>query len=77
MQVELKKKYKYRLILDENWSFGVLGSNGRGVTEYFGVTPSEVDMIIGSMCTSLCGGGGFCAGSNEVVDHQVRCVHSS
>lgn len=49
----------------------MLGSNGRGVTEYFGVAPSEVDMIIGSMATTLCGGGGFCAGSKEVVDHQV------
>jgi serine palmitoyltransferase len=67
----LKKKFKYRLILDESWSFGVLGSHGRGVTEYFGVTPSEIDMIIGSMATTLCGGGGFCAGSKEVVDHQV------
>jgi serine palmitoyltransferase len=69
--VELKKKYKYRLILDENWSFGVLGNHGRGVTEYFGVPPTDVDMIIGSMATTLCGGGGFCAGSKEVVDHQV------
>ena len=69
--IELKKKYKYRLILDESWSFGVLGSNGRGVTEYFGIAPSEIDMIIGSMSSTLCGGGGFCAGSKEVVDHQV------
>ena len=68
----MKKKYKYRLILDESWSFGVLGSHGRGVTEYFGVSPSDVDMIIGSMSTTLCGGGGFCAGSKEVVDHQVE-----
>lgn len=59
------------MILDETWSFGVLGSHGRGVTEYFGVPPSEVDMIIGSMSTTLSGGGGFCAGSKEVVDHQV------
>jgi len=69
--VELKKKYKYRLILDESWSFGVLGSHGRGVTEYFGVEPTKVDMIIGSMASTLCGGGGFCAGSKEVIDHQV------
>src|SRR5436190_5907674 len=72
VKVELKKKYKYRLILDESWSFGVLGSHGRGVTEYYGIAPSEVDMIIGSMSTTLCGGGGFCAGSKEVVDHQVQ-----
>lgn len=73
----MKKKYKYRLILDESWSFGVLGSHGRGVTEYLGVAPSEVDMIIGSMSTTLCGGGGFCAGSKEVVDHQVLRVKKS
>ena len=69
--IELKKKYKFRLMLDESWSFGVLGSHGRGVTEFYGVAPSEVNMIIGSMSTALCGGGGFCAGSKEVVDHQV------
>jgi serine palmitoyltransferase len=71
MKIELKKKYKYRLILDESWSFGVLGRHGKGVTEYYGVSPSDINMIIGSMSTTLCGGGGFCAGSKEVVDHQV------
>jgi len=75
--IELKKKYKFRLILDETWSFGVLGNHGRGVTEYFGVAPSQVDMIIGAMSTTLCGGGGFCAGSKEVVDHQVPVLPSS
>ncbi|GAO49115.1 PLP-dependent transferase [Saitoella complicata NRRL Y-17804] len=68
--VELKKKYKYRLILDDTWGFGVLGKTGRGVTEHTGVIPSEVDMIVGSMANTLVGGGGFCAGSAEVVDHQ-------
>jgi serine palmitoyltransferase len=76
MKIELKKKYKYRLILDESWSFGVLGRNGRGVTEYFGISPSDVDMIIGSMSTTLCGGGGFCAGTKEVVDHQVHLTQT-
>lgn len=35
--MELKTKYKYRLILDETWSFGVVGATGRGVTEVFGI----------------------------------------
>lgn len=30
----------------------------------------EVDMIIGSLAGSLCAGGGFCAGSDEIVEHQ-------
>lgn len=34
--VELRKKYKLRLFLDESISFGVLG-NGRGLTEFLNV----------------------------------------
>lgn len=70
VQIELKIKYKFRLILDETWSFGVLGRTGRGVTEHQHVDPADVDMIIGSLAGPLCAGGGFCAGSEEIVEHQ-------
>src|ERR1700744_1828633 len=70
VQIELKLKYKFRLILDETWSFGVLGRTGRGVTEHQHVDAAEVDMIVGSMAGPLSAGGGFCAGSDEVVEHQ-------
>ena len=39
--MELKHKYKYRLILDEGWSIGVVGKTGRGVTEVFDIPVSE------------------------------------
>ncbi|MBW0492061.1 hypothetical protein O181_031776 [Austropuccinia psidii MF-1] len=68
--VKLKEKYKFRLILDETWSIGTLGKTGRGVTEYFGVPPKSVDLLVGSLATSFNSGGGFCAGSTEVVSHQ-------
>lgn len=70
VQIELKEKYKFRMILDESWSFGVLGRTGRGVTEAQNVDPSQVDMIIGSLAGPLCAGGGFCGGSKDVVQHQ-------
>ena len=35
--MELKKKYKYRLILDESVSFGSVGRTGRGLTELYNV----------------------------------------
>lgn len=69
-QVELKLRYKFRLILDETWSFGVLGRHGRGVTAQQNVDPLQIDMIIGSLAGPLCAGGGFCAGSDEIVEHQ-------
>lgn len=69
-QIELKLRYKFRLILDESWSFGVLGRTGRGLTEHQNVDAAEVDMIVGSLAGPLCAGGGFCAGSDEIVEHQ-------
>lgn len=68
--VELKMRYKFRIILDETWSYGVLGRTGRGVTEAQNVDPTQVDMIVGGLAGALASGGGFCAGSSEIVEHQ-------
>ena len=68
--MQLKEKYKYRIILDETYSFLTLGATGRGITELQNVDPTNVDMIIGSLSHFCCSGGGFCAGSEEIVEHQ-------
>ena len=68
--IELKKKYKYRLILEESMSFGVLGPRGAGVADKFGVPASDIDILVASMTNSLGSSGGFCAGSMEIVEHQ-------
>lgn len=49
--VELRKRYKLRLILDESVSFGSIGSHGRGITEHLNVNVryiqrSFVDLIL-------------------------------
>jgi serine palmitoyltransferase len=69
--VNIKKKYKYRLILDESLSFGTLGSRCCGVTNLFDVPSTEIDIIAGSLSNSLGSAGGFCAGDKNIVDHQV------
>lgn len=68
--VELKEKYKFRIMLDETWSFGAIGRTGRGLTEAQNVDPQQVDMIVGCLSGPLCAGGGFCCGSKDVVEHQ-------
>ena len=68
--IDLKFKYKFRLILDETWSYGILGQSGRGITEHQNVDPTQVDMIIGGLAGALASGGGFCAGTEEIVEHQ-------
>lgn len=68
--VELKLKYKFRIVLDETWSYGILGRSGKGVTEHQNVDPLNIDMIIGGLAGCMSSGGGFCAGSVEIVEHQ-------
>lgn len=69
--VQIKKKYKYRLILDESLSFGTLGRNCHGVTDHFNISSTEIEIIAGSLSNSLGSAGGFCAGDKNIIDHQV------
>ncbi|GJQ66774.1 putative aminotransferase class I and II [Trypoxylus dichotomus] len=68
--IDVSKRHKMRIFLNESHSFGVLGKTGRGVTEHFGVDRSEIDMIMGSLETSLGSVGGFCVGRSVVIEHQ-------
>eukprot|EP00052_Salpingoeca_macrocollata_P003399 m.35651 g.35651 ORF g.35651 m.35651 type:complete len:473 (-) comp13280_c0_seq1:65-1483(-) len=68
--VELKYKYKVRLVLEESFSFGALGRTGRGLTEHADVPVEDVDMLVGSLENALGSIGGFCVGRTFVVDHQ-------
>jgi serine palmitoyltransferase len=45
-QVELKKKFKYRLILDESQSIGVLGRKGAGLTDLYNIDVSLNDLLV-------------------------------
>ncbi|XP_031401026.1 long chain base biosynthesis protein 1-like isoform X1 [Punica granatum] len=64
------KKYRFRVLLDESNSVGVLGCTGRGLTEQFGVPVEKIDIITAAMGHALATEGGFCTGSSRVNDHQ-------
>lgn len=68
--LKLKEQFFYRLMLDESTSFGVVGKTGRGVTEYYNVNISDIEIITVSVDTALASVGGLCIGSHEIVDHQ-------
>uniref|UniRef100_A0ACD5VGQ6 Uncharacterized protein n=1 Tax=Avena sativa TaxID=4498 RepID=A0ACD5VGQ6_AVESA len=68
--VKLKEKYRFRIILEESHSFGVLGESGRGLAEHYGVPIDKIDIITAGMGNALATDGGFCTGSVRVVDHQ-------
>lgn len=68
--MKLREKYMCRMFLDESLSFGVLGENGKGVTEYYGVDRSDIDMIMGSLEGTVSSIGGFCVGASVIIEHQ-------
>jgi serine palmitoyltransferase len=72
--VALKKRYKAYLYLDEAHSIGALGKTGRGVVEYYGVNPHDIDLAMGTFTKSFGSAGGYISGRREIVD-WIR-VHS-
>ncbi|KAH9601984.1 hypothetical protein KSS87_016420 [Heliosperma pusillum] len=68
--IKLKEKYRYRVVMDESNSFGVLGDSGRGLTEYYEVPIEKIDIITASMGHALAADGGFCTGNLRAIDHQ-------
>jgi 8-amino-7-oxononanoate synthase len=74
--VEICKKYRARLLVDDAHSVGVLGKTGAGTAEHFGLT-DQVDLIMGTFSKSFAGIGGFVAGDNDVIDfvqHNARTM---
>jgi 8-amino-7-oxononanoate synthase len=66
--IKVAKKYNTRIYLDEAHGLGVLGENGRGSAEYFGLE-SEVDLIMSTFSKSLASLGGFLTGPRAVIDY--------
>lgn len=74
--VELKKKYGAFIILDEAHSIGVLGANGRGVDEHYGVSPDDIEVYTSAMSKAIPGGGGFIATSKQAVIFMQHAASS-
>ncbi|PAV84916.1 hypothetical protein WR25_21775 [Diploscapter pachys] len=75
--IEIKKKYKSYLFLDEAHSIGALGPTGRGVVEYWGCDPKDVDVMMGTLTKSFAAAGGYMGGSKAVIDHIRAQSHGS
>ena len=73
--IALKKKYKFNLFVDEAHSIGALGPQGRGVCDYFGIDPSEVDILMGTLTKSFGANGGYIAASEPMIE-KLRVVNA-
>jgi 8-amino-7-oxononanoate synthase len=67
--VEIAKRHRAHLMVDEAHSLGVLGARGQGIAEHAGIDPREIDVWMGTLSKTLSGCGGYIAGSAELIDY--------
>jgi glycine C-acetyltransferase len=65
--VELKKKFDFRLLVDDAHGFGTMGPTGAGTDEEQGVQEG-VDVYFGTFAKSMAGIGAFVASTEDVVN---------
>jgi 8-amino-7-oxononanoate synthase len=67
--IEVKKRHKAFLLVDEAHSMGTAGKTGRGISEYFGIDPMEVELWMGTLSKSFASCGGYIGGSGALVEY--------
>lgn len=65
--VEMKKKFKFRLLVDDAHGFGTMGKTGAGTGEEQGVQ-DEIDIYFSTFAKSMASIGAFVSGEKDVIE---------
>ena len=66
--VDLKSKFKFRLLIDDAHGFGTMGATGAGTHEQQGVIDG-VDIYFGTFAKSMAGIGAFISSTEEICNY--------
>lgn len=72
---ELKKKYKFRLFVDDAHGFGTMGKTGAGCGEEQGVQ-DQIDLYFSTFAKSMASIGAFVAGPKNIIKYLRYSVRS-
>jgi len=73
--VGLAKKYDTQIMVDDAHGIGVMGKNGRGTAEHFGVE-DDIDIIMGTFSKSFASLGGMVVGKKKVISYIKHFARS-
>ena len=73
--VDLKKKYDFRLLVDDAHGFGTLGATGAGAGEEQGVQ-DEIDVLFGTFAKSMASVGAFVCSTEDVINYLAYNMRS-
>jgi glycine C-acetyltransferase len=66
--VELKKKFEFRLLVDDAHGFGTMGETGFGTGEQLGVQDG-IDLYFSTFAKSMASIGAFVSGDKNIIDY--------
>ena len=66
--VRIAGAHSAMVMIDDAHGVGMLGANGRGSLEHFGVKPETVDLQMGTFTKAFGGVGGFIAGDRQIIE---------
>lgn len=65
---DLKKKYRFRILVDDAHGFGTMGKTGAGTGEHYGVQ-DQIDVYFSTFAKAMAGIGAFVASNTEIIDY--------
>lgn len=60
------------LLIDDAHGFGVLGATGGGIVEHFGLTETDVPILMGTLGKAFGTFGAFVAGSEDLIEMLIQ-----
>lgn len=69
---ELAQKNNAWLMVDDAHGFGCLGKNGAGSAEYFGLTQTQLPILMGTLGKAAGSFGAFIAGSETLIETLIQ-----
>ena len=73
--VTLARKYNCLVMIDEAHALGVMGENGKGLAQYFGVE-NEIDIQMGTLSKGVGSFGAYCCGSSSLISYLINKARS-
>ena len=72
---KFKRKYNFRLLVDDAHGFGTMGKNGKGTGEHYGVQ-DKIDIYFSTFAKSMASIGAFVASEKEIIDYLTYNMRS-
>lgn len=72
----LAEQFNAGLMIDDAHGFGVLGANGGGVAEHFGLSQEDVPILVGTLGKAFGSFGAFVVGSEDLIELLIQKARS-